>query len=60
MDPRDVETMYNLGQLHVRHGRPEVAWRLWEQVLAIDPDDSSAKAALAKLNRCWRRTGVRR
>jgi hypothetical protein len=46
-----VDTLYNLGLLHAEQGRPEEARRLWERGLALDPDESRARAALARL-RC--------
>ena len=49
VDPRDVESLHNLGWLHFVQGRHDEARSLYERALEVDPDDPETQSVLASL-----------
>lgn len=49
--PNDPRLLAMKGTLWLRLGRPEMARRVWEEVLRRDPENRSVRAALTRLNR---------
>ena len=51
MDPLSALTLNNLGILAAADGRSSEAIALFDRVLAIDPNDSTARSMLDRLQR---------
>lgn len=51
MDPLSALTLNNLGTLAAADGRSSEAIALFDRVLAIDPNDSTARSMLDRLQR---------